>query len=81
LPIACSHSEGRNWRCCDARGTNTNGIAKRDTLASARYGLTLSIPLAESVSVKLAWSTGLVTRGGADFETFGVVLQYRWFDR
>ena len=51
------------------------------TLASARYGLTLSIPLADSVSLKLAWSTGLITRGGADFDTFGLILQYRWFDR
>lgn len=74
------------WLAADATyytggESSINGAAKNDTLATSRYGLTLSIPLADSVSVKLAWSTGLTSRGGADFETFGVVLQYRWFDR
>jgi hypothetical protein len=61
--------------------SSINGVDKHDTLANSRYGLTLSIPLADSVSVKLAWSTGLTSRGGADFDTVGLVLQYRWFDR
>jgi hypothetical protein len=56
-------------------------MAKDDALASSRYGLTLSIPLADSLSMKLTWSNGLTSRGGADFETFGLILQYRWFDR
>jgi hypothetical protein len=52
-----------------------------DALASSRYGLTLSIPLMDGVSVKLAWSTGLTTRAGGNFDTVGLALQYRWFDR
>jgi hypothetical protein len=61
--------------------SSINGTAKDDALASSRYGLTLSIPLADSLSMKLTWSNGLTSRGGADFETFGLILQYRWFDR
>lgn len=74
------------WLAADATyytggETSINGTSKHDPQASSRYGLTLSIPLADSVSLKLAWSTGLTSRTGADFETFGLVLQYRWFDR
>jgi hypothetical protein len=74
------------WLAADAtyyRGgeTSLNGTEKNDLLASSRYGLTLSIPLADAVSVKLAWSTGLTSRGGADFDAFGLFLQYRWYDR
>jgi hypothetical protein len=61
--------------------TSINGLSKDDALSSARYGLTLSIPLVNGVSMKLAWSNGLVTRGGGNFETVGMTLQYRWFDR
>ncbi len=74
------------WLAADATyytggETSLNGVAKDDALASARYGLTLSVPLADGVSVKATWSTGLITRGGGDFDTVGLVLQYRWFDR
>lgn len=30
--------------------------------------------------MKLAWSTGLTTRIGGNFDTFAVALQYLWFD-
>ena len=74
------------WLAADATyytggETSLNGIAKDDALASSRYGLTLSLPLVEGVSVKLAWSTGLTTRTGGNFDTVGLTLQYRWFDR
>jgi hypothetical protein len=61
--------------------TSLNGVGKDDALASSRYGLTFSVPLAEGVSVKLAWSTGLITRGGGNFDTIGLTFQYRWFDQ
>lgn len=74
------------WLAADATyytggETSVNGVAKDDALASSRYGLTLSIPLVDGVSVKLAWSTGLTTRTGGNFDTVGLTLQYRWFDR
>jgi Putative MetA-pathway of phenol degradation len=74
------------WLAADATyytggETSVNGGANDDALASSRYGLTLSLPLVEGVSVKLAWSTGLITRGGGNFDTVGLTLQFRWFDR
>lgn len=74
------------WLAADATyytggETSLNGVDKNDAQASSRYGLTLSVPVAEGVSVKLAWSTGLTTRVGGNYDTFGLSLQYRWFDR
>jgi hypothetical protein len=42
--------------------------------------LTFSYPLGRGVSAKLAWSTGYTTRIGADFDTYAILFQYRWFD-
>ena len=61
--------------------TSLNGVAGDDALANSRYGLTLSLPVVDGVSVKLAWTTGLTARAGGDFDTVGLTLQYRWFDR
>jgi hypothetical protein len=60
--------------------TSVNGIEDQDLQLSVRYGVTLSIPLARKWSAKLAWSRGLVTRVGGNFQTFSVALQYRWFN-
>lgn len=60
--------------------TTLNGVAKDDRREDTRYGLTLSIPLGASWSTKLAWSNGLTTRSGGDFDVFSWTLQYRWFD-
>lgn len=61
--------------------TSVNGVQNQDLQASTRYGVTLSVPLAAQWSAKLAWSSGLSTRVGGDFQTVSVALQYRWFDR
>jgi hypothetical protein len=61
--------------------TSVNGIQDQDLQRSVRYGVTLSIPLAEKWSAKLAWSRGLITRIGGNFQTVSVALQYRWFNR
>jgi Putative MetA-pathway of phenol degradation len=61
--------------------TSVNGTSGHDTQAVSRYGLTLSLPVVEGLSVKLAWSTWLTARAGGSFDTYGLALQYRWFDR
>jgi len=61
--------------------TSINGIASDDTQAVSRYGVTLSIPLGDGFATKLAYSNWLVGHNGGHFDTFGVTLQYRWFDR
>ena len=73
------------WLSADAtfyRGgrTSVDGVDKADLQQNSRYGLALSVPLSTGVSVKLDWSRGLTTRIGGNFDTFGVALQYRWFD-
>lgn len=60
--------------------TSINGVAAHDVQAVSRYGLTLSVPLAEEFSAKLAWSSWLTAHKAGNFDTFGVTLQYRWFD-
>ena len=60
--------------------TSINGVTKDDTQAVSRYGLTLSVPLGEGFSAKVAWSNWLTAHNGGHFDTFGVTLQYRWFD-
>ncbi|MFM0168469.1 transporter [Paraburkholderia sediminicola] len=61
--------------------TSVNGVEDQDVQISVRYGLTLSVPLTKTWSAKLAWSRGLETRVGGNFQTVSVALQYRWFNR
>jgi hypothetical protein len=73
------------WLAADATyyvggETSINGVAKNDTLANSRYGLTLSVPIMPGFSAKPAWLTWLTGRNGANYQTIGVTLQYRWFD-
>jgi hypothetical protein len=73
------------WLAADATyyvggETSVNGVGKHDLQANSRYGLTLSVPLPEGFSVKLAWSNWFTTRAAGNFETVGATLQYRWFD-
>jgi hypothetical protein len=53
-------------------------VRKDDALANARVGLTLSLPTDRHFSVKLNASSGISARTGSDFDTIGVVGQYRW---
>lgn len=60
--------------------TSVNGVQDQDLQRSVRYGVTLSVPLSAQWSAKLAWSHGLITRVGGNFQTVSVALQYRWFN-
>ncbi|WP_436195091.1 transporter [Paraburkholderia hospita] len=90
MPVFQLHG-GYNWRpglwlAADVTyftggRTSVNGVQDKDLQRSVRYGVTLSVPLAEKWSAKLAWSQGLITRVGGNFQTVSVALQYRWFNR
>ncbi len=74
------------WLAADATyysggRVSVNGVATHDVLANSRYGLTLATPLANGFSTKLAWSRWLNGQVGTKFNTIGLTLQYRWFDR
>jgi hypothetical protein len=61
--------------------TSLDGVVKDDRQENSRGGLTLSVPLAKAYSLKVSWSTGVITRIGGEFTVFGLAFQYRWFDR
>jgi hypothetical protein len=58
--------------------TTADGVRKDDALGNARIGLTVSLPIDRRFSVKLNASSGISARTGSDFDTIGVVGQYRW---
>ncbi|SOE82373.1 Putative MetA-pathway of phenol degradation [Caballeronia arationis] len=60
--------------------TSVDGVEDEDMQRTVRYGVTLSVPLAAQWSAKLAWSNGLITRVGGNFQTVSLSLQYRWFN-
>jgi hypothetical protein len=90
LPVLQWHA-GYGWRpglwlAADATfytggRTSVNGVENQDLQRTSRYGLTLSVPFAAQWSAKFAWSRGLTTNIGGNFQTFSVALQYRWFNR
>jgi len=60
----------------DGGRSTIEGIERDDRQSNTRYGLTLSLPVARSQSVKLHWNDGASTRFGSDFTTWGVTWQY-----
>jgi len=75
----------RLWAAFDSTwysgGTTTvDGIDRRDLQRNSRVGVTMSVPLMQQQSLKLAYSRGATTRVGADFTTFSVAWQLSWFD-
>jgi len=74
------------WLAADATyysggRTSIDGVPRADRQENTRAGLTLSVPLARSQSLKISWSDGTTTRFGGDFVTYSVAWQYAWFDR
>jgi hypothetical protein len=59
--------------------TTINGQPQNDRQGNTRGGLTLAIPVTSHQSVKLAWSRGVSTRFGSEFETIGIAWQLVWF--
>lgn len=58
--------------------TSLNGDDRDDGLENSRWGATFSTPLSRHLSLKLNASTGVVTRTGSDFDSYGAALQYRF---
>jgi Putative MetA-pathway of phenol degradation len=58
--------------------TTLGGIENDDLQGNSRVGAVLSAPLTAHQSLKLAWSSGVSTRFGGDFDTWGVFWQYAW---
>ena len=61
--------------------TSVNGVAADDRKENSRVGLTLSLPIGKSQSLKFNWSEGATARLGSNFSTYGIGWQYSWFDK
>ncbi len=75
----------RLWLAVDATGyhggqTSVNGTDRANLQSNSRIGMTLSLPVGRSQSVKLAYSDGATTRVGASFRTVALVWQFSWLD-
>ncbi len=67
-----------NFGIANGGETTINGDFKANPQRNARLGSTLSIPFAPHNSLKIVYTSGLVTRLGADFDSISVVYQYTW---
>ena len=58
---------------------SVGGGPKSGRIDNTRVGLTLSVPLTKSQSMKLAYSRGAAVRAGSNFSTITAGWQLRWF--
>ena len=57
--------------------TTRDGRKADDRQENSRWGLTYSVRINRHHSIKLNYSTGVVTRAGNDFDSYGLVWLYR----
>ena len=55
-----------------------DGVDKDNAQTNNRFAVTLAIPVSTRHSLKVAYSSGISTRAGADFDTVVAAWQYRW---
>jgi hypothetical protein len=58
--------------------TTIDEVEQEGMLQNSRLGATLAIPINKNHSLKLYGSSGISTRYGTNFDTYGVAWQYRW---
>jgi hypothetical protein len=58
--------------------TRTDGFEDQNLQSNGRLGLTVAVPINRRQSIKVYYSTGVLTRTGTDFDTVGAAWQYRW---
>ncbi len=58
-------------------GTSVNG-SPTEPLTNNRIGVTVAIPIARRHGIRFAFTTGVVTRTGNDYNTFAAVWQHSW---
>jgi hypothetical protein len=60
--------------------TIVNGVEKDDLQQNSRFGAAFAYRLSEQNALKIAFTSGVSTRYGANFTTFLVAYQFMWFD-
>ncbi|MGH9367727.1 MAG: transporter [Thermoanaerobaculia bacterium] len=58
--------------------TRVEGVVSNTLQTNTRVGATLSLPAGRASSLKLVYTSGLTTRVGADFDSYGVTYQLTW---
>ncbi len=58
--------------------TIVNDLDQDNLQRNSRFGAAFAIPLSGHHSLKLVFTSGVTTRYGADFDTYGLAYQYRW---
>jgi hypothetical protein len=71
------------WGALDANyytgaRTITDQVAAENLQQNWRVGATLAFPINRQHSIKLNGSTGVYSRTGSSFDTYGIAWQYRW---
>lgn len=61
--------------------TVINGIEKNNTQNDSRFGVAFAYKVNKHNSLKLAFTSGITTRYGADFTTILLAYQFMWFDK
>ncbi len=60
----------------DGGRTQVDDVQKDDRQSNSRYGVTLSLPIGRTQSLKILWNDGATTRIGSDFTSWGLSWQY-----
>jgi len=61
--------------------TIVNGVEKDDLQNSSRFGAVFALKLNKNNALKLALTSGISTRYGADFTSLIIAYQLMWFDK
>ena len=61
--------------------TIVNGVEKDDLQNSSRFGAAFAYKLSKHNALKIAFTSGLSTRYGADFTSIILAYQFLWFDK
>jgi Putative MetA-pathway of phenol degradation len=59
-------------------GSSVDGQRQGDRQANTRGGMTVSVPIWKTQSLKMTWARGVSTRIGSSFNTVGLAWQWLW---
>jgi hypothetical protein len=60
--------------------TSVNGVDSGIRQSNSRVGMTLSLPIGKTQSLKFSWNKGATTRIGSDFTAYGIAWQWTIID-
>jgi hypothetical protein len=61
--------------------TQINGVPQGNKQNTWKFGAAFALPISPNQALKFVFTNGLSTKFDADFNTFAIAYQYRWFDK